>query len=71
MPRESNYPLLRHLQTEADRQYEVHCGRCNWWGMIDQMKPIYKPNPLQLGDVIPELGCPICSSDQWLEYKER
>ena len=55
---------------EPRQHYEVHCGRCHWWGMINQMKAIYKPNPKKIGDIVPELGCPMCLSDQWLEYKE-
>jgi len=51
-------------------KYEVHCGRCNWWGRVDQMRLIYNTNPSKPGDVIPELGCPKCSSDQWLENDE-
>lgn len=36
------------------QQYEVHCGHCGWWGMIEQMKD--KPY------------CPMCKSDRYLEY---
>lgn len=55
---------------EPRQYYEVHCGRCRWWGKIDQMRTIYKPNPSEPEDVIPTPGCPMCLSDQWLEYKE-
>lgn len=41
---------------KADKEYEVHCGNCDWWG--------YKV------DVRPELGCPACLSSNKLEYKE-
>ncbi|GAG79254.1 unnamed protein product [marine sediment metagenome] len=47
--------------------YEVHCGRCHWWGMIEQLVPVCV---VVHRDVAKELGCPICLSDQWLEYKE-
>jgi len=39
--------------------------------MKDQMGATYYPNPMLGGDVIPEPACPICLSDQWLEYKEQ
>ena len=55
---------------ESQPHYEVHCGQCGWWGFICQMKCIYKPNPSMHEDVTPELGCPMCLSDQYLEYKE-
>lgn len=55
---------------EPHTHYEVHCGRCHWWGTLDQLKSIYKLNPTDPTDVIPEAGCPMCLSDQWLEYKE-
>ena len=63
---------------EPRQHYEVHCGNCHWWGMLDQMKTIYKPSPLyilksgelDIGDVIPTPACPICLSDQWLEYRD-
>lgn len=41
---------------EPRQHYEVHCGRCKWWG--------HKVN------LNPEFGCPMCLSDQYLEYKE-
>ena len=50
--------------------YEVHCGKCNWWGMLEQLKTIYKSNPAEPEDVIPEPACPMCLSDYWLEYKD-
>ena len=53
-----------------NQYYEVHCGRCRWWGAISQMKKIYKPNPSNPSSIVPELGCPWCLSDQWLEYYE-
>jgi len=37
--------------------YKVHCSNCHWWGIIE-------------ADVIPELACPICLSDQYLEYED-
>ncbi|GAH32701.1 unnamed protein product [marine sediment metagenome] len=55
---------------EPHQHYEVHCGNCKWWGLIDQMRAIYKHNISLPGDVIPELACPMCLSDQYLEYKE-
>lgn len=56
--------------SEHYQYYEVHCGKCNWWGMISQMRAIFKPNPSKLGDVIKELGCPMCLTDEHLEYKD-
>jgi len=41
---------------EPRQHYEVHCNQCGWWG--------YKKN------LHSELGCPMCSSDQQLEYKD-
>lgn len=58
-----------HL-VRKERQYEVHCGRCKWWGQIRQLKSVYVPNPLEPGDVMSESGCPVCESCDWLEYRE-
>ncbi len=40
--------------SESHQHYEVHCGKCQWWG--------YKKSIL-------EFGCPMCSSTEWLEYE--
>jgi len=62
----------KQLSTPEPRQhYEVHCGRCHWWGRIDQMKTIYYPNPVLGEDVIPVPACPMCLSDLYLEYEEK
>jgi len=66
---ESIRQLLITLVDEPD-PFEVHCGNCNWWGKEEQLKPIYKLNPHCPDDVITEAGCPVCMSDQYLEYKE-
>lgn len=52
------------------QHFEVHCSRCNWWGMLTNLKPVYKSNPAEPGDVLTEPGCPMCLSDYWLEYEE-
>jgi len=54
----------------TNQKYEVHCGRCKWWGMEDQLKVRYRPDTIRLGDVIPEPACPTCLSDQYLEYED-
>ena len=36
--------------------YEVHCGMCNWWGFRKSMHS--------------ELGCPMCLSDEYIEYAQ-
>ena len=55
---------------EPRKHYEVHCGQCRWWGMLEQLKTIYKSNPAEPEDILCEPACPMCLSDQWLEYKE-
>lgn len=55
---------------EPHQHYEVHCGRCHWWGYESQLKAVYKLDPLQLDGVIATPGCPICFSDHYLEYEE-
>lgn len=50
--------------------YEVHCGNCHWWGMLDQLKVVYRPDPRCPTCVVPEPACPMCLSDQYLEYEE-
>lgn len=50
--------------------FEVRCNRCKWQGTLNQMKAIYNLNPSDPTDVIGEVGCPVCLSDQWLEYEE-
>ncbi len=62
---ERAYPAVV-IKAESD----VHCNRCNWQGMTDQLKAIYKSNSSEPGDITPTPGCPACLSDQWLEYKE-
>ena len=52
------------------QHYEVHCNQCGWWGMLGNLKVVYKSNPAEPEDVLKEAGCPMCLSDQWLEYKE-
>jgi hypothetical protein len=42
----------------------VHCSKCGWSG--SNPKAIYKPDPLCPDEVIPEMGCPICNSDQYI-----
>ena len=54
---------------EVKTNYEVRCGNCGWWGMLEQLKPIYKSNPAEPEDVLTEPGCPMCLSDQWLEFR--
>ena len=46
---------------EPRQHYEVRCGRCGWWG---------RRKDLCLIDIRARLSCPMCLSDQWLEYKE-
>lgn len=55
---------------EPSRHYEVHCGKCKWWGYESQLRKIYSPIPLGVGAVEPELCCPLCCEAGWLEYKE-
>ncbi len=50
---------------EPRQLHEVHCGKCNWWGMLSQLRAIHNSTSNE-----PEPVCPMCSSDQWLEYKE-
>ncbi len=51
-------------EPEPRQHYEIHCGKCNWWGMNEQLKTVYVAVHR---DVAKELGCPMCESDQWLE----
>jgi len=55
---------------EPRQQYEVHCGRCGWWGLKSQLATVYVAYPNCPGDVVPELGCPMCLADQFLEYED-
>lgn len=57
-------------EKNVDQHYEVHCGECGWWGMLNQLTVVYKSNPHNLEDVLKEAGCPMCLSDQRLEYEE-
>ena len=57
-------------QNQTIQNYEVHCGKCGWWGMISQLKLVY----VLVGrdDVTSEPGCPVCESGSlWLEYNDR
>lgn len=55
---------------EPRKHYEVHCGKCGWWGYESQLRKIYSPNPLEQGGVTPELCCPMCYEAGWLEFKD-
>lgn len=54
---------------EPRQHYEVHCGKCHWWGYESQLRKIYKRLPLTKG-VEPELCCPTCCEAGWLEHKK-
>lgn len=41
---------------EPRQHYEVHCGKCGWWGYRE--------------DLHSKFGCPMCLSNHWLEYRE-
>ncbi len=54
-------------QTQTIPDYEVHCDRCKWWGLMSQLKIIYIATP---DDVDIEPGCPSClATSAWLEFK--
>lgn len=55
---------------EPHKHYEVHCGKCGWWGYESQLRKIYKPIPTEQGGVAPELCCAICGEAGWLEFGE-
>ena len=49
--------------------FEVHCSQCNWWGMLTNLKPMYVASFIR-DEASVEPACPMCLSDQYLEYKE-
>ncbi len=53
---------------EPSQPYDVHCGHCHWWGYERQLKTIYKVS--NDGYDFATLGCPMCESDYWLEYRK-
>lgn len=55
---------------EPRKHYEVHCGKCGWWGYESQLRKIYKPIPTEQGGITPELCCAMCGEAGWLEYKD-
>ena len=59
-----NYISTSDPEPEPRHYYEVHCGRCSWWGYKKQLKPVYiiheRSSP----------GCPMCLSSEWIEYEE-
>ena len=52
-------------QNQTIPNYEVHCGKCGWWGYMSQLKAAYGIIPPD--NVAAEPGCPQCLSG-WLEY---
>ena len=55
-------------QTQTIPNYEVHCGRCKWWGYMSQLVTTYEPS---VDDVSAEPGCPMCMAGiPWLEFRE-
>lgn len=44
---------------EPRPHYEVHCGRCKWWGYKKQLRT----GIAYAGD-----SCPVCHSEAYLEY---
>ena len=60
-----NQPGTSDPGPEHCQHYEVHCSQCCWWGMLSQMKATYNSHSEE-----PKPCCPMCLSDQWLEYEE-
>ena len=60
---------MSQMTLEDTENYEVHCGQCGWWGKKEQLKAMFKLLPDK--GVTSESGCPMCLSDQWLEYNDR
>lgn len=46
----------------------VHCSNCGYEGVP---KAIYVSDILHPDDTVPEMGCPNCSSDQWIDAATR
>lgn len=46
---------------------QVTCGNCGWEGNLDELAVNYVPNPKELGDVVPEVRCPKCSSHSLID----
>ncbi|KKL14896.1 hypothetical protein LCGC14_2511050 [marine sediment metagenome] len=62
------YPLgTSDPEPEPHHHYEVHCGKCKWWGWNKQLRRTNTSDPT---DGIARAACPICLSDQYLEYRE-
>jgi len=55
-------------EPEPRIEYEVHCGNCGWWGMVDNMVGIYVVGNTE-DEATVEPACPMCLTDDKLEYK--